>query len=173
MATPQLYYKNGNSWQSAMLNSYPVGAIYSSTSSTNPGSIFGGGWVQLKDLDPLLATIDDSQIGRYIGSRFLAANHLSPHWHPIANMQSHYPNSAQGRFVKLYRQNVIGNGNQGGDGWLIPSDDPRSTGDISTTIAEAMYASSFINGQYPYRAGQEQTPLTVEGYGTYIWHRIS
>ena len=41
MATPQLYYKNGNSWQSAMLNSYPVGAIYSSTSSTNPGSIFG------------------------------------------------------------------------------------------------------------------------------------
>lgn len=45
MATPQLYYKNGNSWQSAMLNSYPVGAIYSSTSSTSPGSIFGGGWV--------------------------------------------------------------------------------------------------------------------------------
>lgn len=47
MATPQLYYKNGNSWQSAMLNSYPVGAIYSSTSSTNPGSIFGGGWVEI------------------------------------------------------------------------------------------------------------------------------
>lgn len=47
MATPQLYYKNGNSWQSAMLNSYPVGAIYSSTSSTNPGSIFGGGWVAI------------------------------------------------------------------------------------------------------------------------------
>lgn len=47
MATPQLYYKNGNSWQSAMLNSYPVGAIYSSTSSTNPGSIFGGGWAEI------------------------------------------------------------------------------------------------------------------------------
>lgn len=47
MATPQLYYKNGNSWQSAMLNSYPVGAIYSSTSSTNPGSIFGGSWTPI------------------------------------------------------------------------------------------------------------------------------
>lgn len=47
MAIPQIYYKDGNSWKSALLNSYPVGAIYSSTSSTNPGSIFGGGWVEI------------------------------------------------------------------------------------------------------------------------------
>ena len=152
---------------------YPIGSFYCSTQKTSPASIFGGTWEQLKDLDPLLATIDDSLVGKYTGSRFLMGKHLPPHWHPIANMQSYYPNSKQGRFVKFYRQSVIHNGNQGGDGWLIPSDDPRNAEEISTTIAEAMYASSFINGQYPYRAGKEQIPLTVEGYGTYIWHRIS
>ena len=152
---------------------YPVGSFYFSTNKTSPADLFGGTWKQLKDLDPLLATIDDSLVGKYTGSRFLMANHLPPHWHPIANMQSYYPNSEQGRFVKFYRQSVIHSGNQGGDGWLIPSDDPRSAEEISATIAEAMYASSFINGQYPYRAEQEQIPLTVEGYGTYIWHRIS
>lgn len=47
MATPQIYYKDGDSWKSTLLNSYPVGAIYSSTSSTNPGSIFGGGWAEI------------------------------------------------------------------------------------------------------------------------------
>jgi len=28
---------------------YPVGAIYISTNSTNPGTLFGGTWVQIKD----------------------------------------------------------------------------------------------------------------------------
>lgn len=47
MTTPQIYYKDGDSWKSALLNSYPVGAIYSSTSSTSPSSIFGGGWAEI------------------------------------------------------------------------------------------------------------------------------
>lgn len=53
-------------------------------------------------------------------------------------------------------------------------DDTRDAGQItSVSIPEAMYATSFINGQYPYRAGEEQIPLTIERYGTYCWHRIS
>lgn len=31
------------------LNIYPVGSIYLSTSSTNPGTLFGGTWNQIKD----------------------------------------------------------------------------------------------------------------------------
>ena len=46
---PQLYYKNGSSWQSALLNSYPVGAIYMSSSGTSPADLFGGTWEQIKD----------------------------------------------------------------------------------------------------------------------------
>ena len=49
MATPQIYYKDGDSWKSALLNSYPVGAIYMSSNSTSPASLFGGAWEQIKD----------------------------------------------------------------------------------------------------------------------------
>ena len=31
------------------INAYPVGAIYISVKSTNPGELFGGSWTQLKD----------------------------------------------------------------------------------------------------------------------------
>lgn len=74
----------------------------------------------IKRFRSLLATIDDTLVGKYTGSRFLNANHLPPHWYPIANMQSRYPDSEQGRFIRMYRQNIIHNGNQGGDGWWIP-----------------------------------------------------
>ena len=49
MATPQIYYKDGGSWKSALLNSYPVGAIYKSSNSTSPANLFGGTWEQIKD----------------------------------------------------------------------------------------------------------------------------
>lgn len=49
MATPQIYYKDSNSWKSALLNSYPVGAIYMSSSGTSPANLFGGTWEQIKD----------------------------------------------------------------------------------------------------------------------------
>ena len=39
----------GNTLAQIMLKAYPVGAIYISTSSTSPASLFGGTWEQLKD----------------------------------------------------------------------------------------------------------------------------
>lgn len=87
MATPQLYYKNGNSWQSAMLNSYPVGAIYSSASSTNPGSIFGGGWVEITGA----VLRGNQQAGVYSDSdtHTLSVNEMPKHSH-----QPHMTNTA-------------------------------------------------------------------------------
>ena len=86
MATPQLYYKNGNSWQSAMLNSYPVGAIYSSTSSTNPGSIFGGGWVEITGA----VLRGNQQAGVYSDSdtHTLSTNEMPTHRHISNNYVS-------------------------------------------------------------------------------------
>ena len=39
----------GNTLAQIILKAYPVGAIYISTSSTSPASLFGGTWTQLKD----------------------------------------------------------------------------------------------------------------------------
>lgn len=91
MAIPQLYYKNGNSWQSAMLNSYPVGAIYSSTSSTNPGSIFGGGWVQITGDACLMA---GTSVGN-VGSKNITIENMSSHNH-IGKRPATVPNHHAG-----------------------------------------------------------------------------
>lgn len=44
---PKIYYKSGSSWVNALSLFYPVGAVYFSYSSTNPGSLFGGSWSAL------------------------------------------------------------------------------------------------------------------------------
>lgn len=150
---------------------YPVGSFYCSTQKTSPASIFGGTWEQLRDLDPLLATIDDNSVGKYVGYRYLPMEALPPHWHPIANMQSNYPSpdEHQKRFVKMFRQRKIVSGDAGGNGWLLASDDERGIDEIQTSIDEALFASTIVNGIL----GRQQIPLQIEGYGTYIWHRTS
>lgn len=41
--------KDGSAFQSLLDICYPVGSIYQSTKSTNPGTFLGGTWTQLKD----------------------------------------------------------------------------------------------------------------------------
>ena len=44
---PHIY--DGTSWISTLLTAYPIGSIYMSTVSTDPGTLFGGTWTQLED----------------------------------------------------------------------------------------------------------------------------
>lgn len=39
----------GKTWAERLLDIYPIGSIYMSTTSTSPASLFGGTWEQLKD----------------------------------------------------------------------------------------------------------------------------
>ena len=149
---------------------YPVGSFYSSTDSTSPANLFGGTWEQLKDLDPLLATTDNNNVGKYVGYRCMPVSALPPHWHPVATEQSQYPGVDLDRFVKLFVQGTV-TSNTGTNGWLLASDDPRSFDEIQTSIKEALYANTFINGNT--NAKNDQIPLQPEGYGCYMWHRIA
>lgn len=45
----QFYYKNGSSWINALNLFYPIGAVYASTTSTSPGTLFGGTWQQISN----------------------------------------------------------------------------------------------------------------------------
>ena len=40
---------NANVTLPSILEAYPVGSIYLSIKPTNPGTLFGGTWVQIKD----------------------------------------------------------------------------------------------------------------------------
>ena len=57
-----------SSFRAALLNTiYPVGAIYMSTNNTNPGTMFGGTWSQIKDKF-LLSAGDNYSAGSSGGS---------------------------------------------------------------------------------------------------------
>jgi hypothetical protein len=67
---------------------YPVGAIYISTSSTNPGTLFGGTWARVKDTF-LLAAGDTYAAGATGGSatHTLTVDELPPHTHALTDNQ--------------------------------------------------------------------------------------
>ena len=74
---------DGIALNNAILSSiYPVGSIYMNVNSTNPGSLFGGVWEQLKDRF-LLATGDTYQNETTGGEAVvsLTAANLAPHAH--------------------------------------------------------------------------------------------
>ena len=82
MATPQIYYKDGGSWKSALLNSYPVGAIYMSSSSTSPANLFGGTWEQIKDAHFWQPNTSYGNTGGE-STHTLSASEMPSHSHPI------------------------------------------------------------------------------------------
>ena len=82
MATPQIYYKDGGSWKSALLNSYPVGAIYMSSNSTSPANLFGGVWEQIKDARFWQPNTSYGNIGGE-SSHTLSTSEMPSHSHPI------------------------------------------------------------------------------------------
>lgn len=81
MATPQIYYKDGGSWKSALLNSYPVGAIYMSSSSTSPANLFGGTWSALTDQKMWLPSNSYNSTGGE-WNHTLTINEMPEHTHP-------------------------------------------------------------------------------------------
>ena len=64
---------------------YPVGSIYMSVNSTNPGNLFGGKWEQIKDRF-LLAAGDTYAAGSTGGEEQhkLTTSELPPHSHAVA-----------------------------------------------------------------------------------------
>ena len=74
---------NGTSIINAiMLAVYPVGSIYMSVNNTNPGTLFGGTWEQIKDTF-LLACGDTYKNGESGGeaAHTLTINEMPPHRH--------------------------------------------------------------------------------------------
>jgi hypothetical protein len=67
---------------------YPIGAIFASTSSTSPSSMFGGTWSQIGDDACLMACPENS--GTYGGSKKITITHLPPHRHTLQNQVDNF-----------------------------------------------------------------------------------
>ena len=109
--TSSIYYK-------LMKLIYPVGSLYWSSKSTNPASLFGGTWVQIKDRFVLACGNTYTSVGKTGGNSsvtltvsnmpshthsFTPSGSVSSHSHSFSGSDSHYhttisqsPNSSEG-----------------------------------------------------------------------------
>lgn len=60
---------------------YPVGAIFASTSSTSPSSMFGGTWSKIVGDSCLMAC--SGNVGVYGGSKNITIENMPPHNHAV------------------------------------------------------------------------------------------
>lgn len=93
----QFYYKNGSNWVNALNLFYPVGAVYASTTSTSPGTLFGGTWQQITNAALRAA---NSSIASYIGSdtHTLTTNEIPSHSHDHSGVYCYRNSDGQGPY---------------------------------------------------------------------------
>lgn len=79
---------------SQVLNAYPVGSIYMSVNSTNPGELFGGTWEQIQGRF-LLGQGSGYSAGTMGGeaNHTLTVAEMPSHYHTYATYQSGYPSN--------------------------------------------------------------------------------
>lgn len=82
---------------SQVLNAYPVGSIYMSVNSTNPGELFGGTWEQIQGRF-LLGQGSGYSAGAIGGeaNHALTVNEMPSHYHAYATYQNGYPSNHTG-----------------------------------------------------------------------------
>ena len=120
--------KTWSSWKLANINAvYPVGSIYMSVNSTNPGTLFGGTWQRIEGRFLLGASATygaGSQGGE--AAHTLTVNEMPTHTHPLKMYRSDAEASgfgavANGGFVNrlMVQQNVENTTyiNSNGHGW--------------------------------------------------------
>ena len=129
-----------------LLKVYPVGSIYMSVNNTNPGTLFGGTWEQIKDTF-LLACGSTYEVGSTGGEATvsLQVNNLPPHDHTE-------------RLPESFRISA----NAGSGGYVSDATNPK------TPYAGGTYSSSVKTGT----TGGGQAHNNMPPYlAVYVWKR--
>ena len=131
-----------------LLKAYPVGSIYMSVNNTNPGTLFGGTWEQIKDTF-LLACGSTYEAGSTGGEATvsLQVNNLPPHDHTE-------------RLPESFRISA----NAGSGGYVSDATNPK------TPYAGGTYSSSVKTGT----TGGGQAHNNMPPYlAVYVWKRTA
>lgn len=142
-------------------NPFPVGAVYISVDSRNPGSIFGGTWVQIKDRF-LLAAGDTYRNGNTggVSSVTLNTSQMPAHSHSAGL------NNGGGHQHVMW----FGGGANSGSGGQIPVANSRWGQDT----AGMTDGSHDHGGIWMANAGGNQAHENMPPYlVVYIWRRVS
>ena len=148
---------------------YPVGSIYMSVESTNPSTLFGGTWEQLKDRF-LLGAGDI-----YANASTGGSAELQAHFHGIPSLSGTAQSNGEHSHVTSRRTSTYGSGMQ--SNWRCITAPASANGDYSqisntenagahthTVTTNASITDSTGNGT----AGNMPPYLTV-----YMWKRVS
>lgn len=143
------------------LASFPLGAIYISTNSTSPASLFGGTWEQLKDRF-LIGASDNYKVGSIGGNK--------QHSHEYGYSFGEY----YGDTVMLDNQAVHNVGALDGDtgGWKGPVPNGKTYAIINRGVQDAIRE---IDGmvRYEVRANTFKNDSIPPYIAVYIWKRVS
>lgn len=71
-------YKEGDTWKDAVLDYYPVGALYFSFSNTSPANLFGGSWSALNSPGRLIGVQGPTGQENVGGGEYGGHNALTP-----------------------------------------------------------------------------------------------
>lgn len=118
---------------------YPVGAIFASTSSTSPSSMFGGTWSKIVGDSCLMAC--SGNVGVYDGSKTINEAQMPKHSHVLSQGSAEKPTDTGHRNVGKIWYQTFGTGesiSQDGDflytsagqksQWITPNAGTRLTG---------------------------------------------
>lgn len=143
-------------------NIYPVGSVYISINNTDPASLFGGTWEQIKDTF-LLSAGDTYQAGSTGG------NSVHRHDFKIGNIMNYY---------EIIADNYSGN-NQGAYSYSENkySKSYGSENSINITYNSGhnqSISSNTVNESTRYSIGDTDTASSLPPYlAVYVWKRIS
>ena len=149
------------SWFDFGLLAYPVGSIYMSVNNTNPGTLFGGTWEQIKDT--FLLACGDAYSNGSTGGR---ANHNHPtseHTLTVEEMPKHSHDMDDAVYGN-YKNRLGIRGDGGGGNNLIPS--------MTQTKGYSKYKPTDTGGGKPHSHGDTGSANHMPPYlAVYVWKR--
>lgn len=103
-------YKDGDTWKDAVLDYYPVGALYFSFSNTSPANLFGGSWSELNSPGRLIGVhggngLEVVEGGQYGGHNALEPQDIPAHSHKFLFWDNAGSLSGQGFYSSHFETN--------------------------------------------------------------------